>query len=141
MATDVSQAALAVAKRNAERLGVASRASFVATRGLAGCNGAFDLIVSNPPYIPSGEIPGLEPEVRKYDPMLALDGGLDGLDVDREIAQEAACTGIATRLIAEIGAGQAIDVEAIFRSSGWNLVTTKSDLGGHVRAVALEIHL
>jgi release factor glutamine methyltransferase len=141
VATDVSAAALEVAKRNAERLGVASRADFVATRGLAGCGGAFDLIVSNPPYIPSGEIPGLEPEVREYDPMLALDGGSDGLDVYREIAQEAACTGIAKRVIVEVGAGQAIDVETIFRSSGGDLVATKRDLGGHVRAVALEIHL
>lgn len=141
VATDVSEAALAVAKRNAERLGVGSRASFVATRGLAGCSGAFDLIVSNPPYIPSGEIPGLEPEVREYDPVLALDGGMDGFDVYREIAQEAARTGIAKRVIVEIGAGQAIDVETIFRSSRWNLVATKCDLGGHVRAVALEIHL
>jgi release factor glutamine methyltransferase len=141
VATDVSPAALDVAKRNAEHLGVAGRASFVATRGLDGCSEGFDLIVSNPPYIPTGEISGLEPEVRSYDPVLALDGGLDGLNVYREIAKQAAESGISTRLVVEIGAGQAIDVEAIFRASGWHLVATKRDLGGHVRAVALERHL
>jgi release factor glutamine methyltransferase len=141
VATDVSAAALDVAKRNAERLGVASRATFVATRGLDGCGGPFDLIVSNPPYIPKAEIPGLEPEVRAYDPMLALDGGADGLNIYREIAKEAADGEISKRLIVEIGAGQAIDVEHIFGASKWRLAATKSDLGGHVRAVALERHL
>lgn len=140
VATDVSPAALAVARRNAERLGIVSRASFVATRGLDGCDEAFDLIVSNPPYIPSGEISGLEPEVRAYDPMLALDGGLDGLDVYRAIAKESANSGISTRLVVEVGAGQSIDIEEIFRASGWRFLATKVDLGGHVRAVAWEIH-
>jgi release factor glutamine methyltransferase len=141
VATDVSPAALEVAQRNAERLGVASRASFVATRGLDGCDEAFDLIVSNPPYIPSGEIPGLGPEVRDYDPMLALDGGPDGLDVYRDIAKQAVDDDNRVRLIVEIGAGQAVDIERIFLASGWCVVAMKTDLGGHVRAVALERHL
>lgn len=140
VATDVSRAALAVAQKNAERLGVAGRTSFVATRGLDGCAGPFDLIVSNPPYIAAGDIPGLEPEVRNYDPQLALDGGADGLDVYREIAKIARNPQRPMRLVMEIGAGQASDVTDIFISAGWQPLKQRTDLGGHVRAVAMEIH-
>jgi release factor glutamine methyltransferase len=140
IATDVSGAALAVAQQNAERLGVAKRARFLATRGLDGCAESFDLIVSNPPYIATEEIRGLEPEVRDYDPVLALDGGADGLDVYREIAKTAVNLNRPTRLVVEVGAGQAVEVENIFRRAGWQCLETRKDLGGHVRAVALEIH-
>lgn len=141
VATDISAAALDIAKRNAERLGVADRARFVATRGLAGCDEPFDIVVSNPPYIVTADISGLEPEVRDYDPQLALDGGADGLDIYREIANEAAKPHAPRRLIVEVGSGQATDVERIFRAAGWRSLATKKDLGGHLRAVALEIHL
>lgn len=141
VATDVSPAALAVARQNAERLGVADRATFVATHGLKGCAGPLDLIVSNPPYIATNKIAELESEVREYDPMVALDGGPDGLGVYREIAQDdivkqqhSAC------LVVEVGAGQATDVEKIFVSAGWSFLDRRNDLGGHGRAVALEIH-
>lgn len=140
VATDISPAALAVAQRNAERLGVACRATFVATHGLNGCAGPFDLVVSNPPYIASGDIPGLDTEVRNYDPQLALDGGADGLDVYREIAKIAKNPCRVMRLILEIGAGQASDVRDIFSMAGWRLLEQRKDLGGHVRAVAMEIH-
>ena len=140
VATDVSRAALAVAQKNAERLGVASRTSFIETRGLDGCAGPFDLIVSNPPYIAAGDIPGLEPEVRDYDPQLALDGGADGLDVYREIAEIARNPQRPMRLVLEIGAGQASDVTDIFISAGWRPLKQRKDLGGHVRVVAMEIH-
>ena len=90
MATDISPAALDVARRNAEMLGVADRVSFVATTGLDGCQGPFDLVISNPPYISTGEIAGLERDVKDFDPPLALDGGADGLSVYREIAREIA---------------------------------------------------
>ena len=140
VATDVSAAALAVAQRNAVRLGVAERASFVATHGLDGCAGPFDLIVSNPPYIVTGEILGLEPEVRDYDPQLALDGGPDGLSVYREIAKVARNPLRPLRLVLEIGAGQASDVTNIFCAAGWQVLAQRKDLGGHVRAVAVEIH-
>lgn len=140
VATDVSTAALAVAQRNAERLGVAARSSFIATHGLNGCARPFDLIVSNPPYIPADDIPRLEPEVRDYDPALALDGGADGLDVYREIAKVAPNPLRPMRIVLEVGAGQASDVTDIFRSSGWQSLGQKKDLGGHERAVAMEIH-
>ena len=78
---DVSEAALEVARRNAARHGLAERIQFHAGDGFAALAGGlkFDLILSNPPYIPSAEIPTLQPEVRDYDPLLALDGGADGL--------------------------------------------------------------
>ena len=140
VATDVSGAALAVAQKNAECLGVASRTSFIETRGLDGCAGPFDLIVSNPPYIAAGDILGLEPDVRDYDPQLALDGGADGLDVYREIAEIARNPQRTMRLVLEIGAGQASDVTDIFISAGWRPLKQRKDLGGHVRVVAMEIH-
>jgi release factor glutamine methyltransferase len=122
---------------------VADRASFIATRGLDGCCGPFNLIVSNPPYIPTGEIGRLEREVRDYDPLMALDGGPDGLEVYREIARNVANLGPANhqplRIVLEIGAGQAEAVKAIFEASGWRPIAAGKDLGGHVRGVALEI--
>jgi release factor glutamine methyltransferase len=140
VATDISAAALAVAQQNAERLGVADRASFVATHGLDGCAGPFDLVVSNPPYIVTSEISALEPEVRDYDPQLALDGGPDGLSVYRKIAKIAQNPLRPMRLVVEVGAGQASDVTTIFRAIGWRTLGQRKDLGGHVRAVAVERH-
>ena len=87
--TDISAAALDVARANAERSGLAGRCTFVACDIAAGVPGPFDLIVSNPPYVAHGEIASLAPEVRDYDPALALDGGADGLDAYRAIAAEA----------------------------------------------------
>lgn len=140
VATDISAAALAIARLNAGRLGVAERADFVATHGLDGCAGPFDLIVSNPPYIPTGDLPELEPEVRDYDPQLALDGGRDGLNMYREIAKIGRNAPRPMRLVVEIGAGQATDVMDIFSAAGWQELGRKMDLGGHIRAVAVEIH-
>lgn len=140
VATDISEEALAVAKENAERLGVAGRATFIATRGLDGCSEAFDLIVSNPPYIETDEIAGLDPEVRGFDPHLALDGGSDGLSVYREIAKYARIAGRPAYLVLEVGADQAADVERIFTASGWRALGRKKDLGGHDRSVAFEVH-
>jgi release factor glutamine methyltransferase len=140
IATDISPEALEVARRNAERLGVADRMSFSATRGLGVVEGPLDLVVSNPPYIVSGEIAGLGAAVRDYDPRIALDGGLDGLQIYREIAQNIVNLQHSPRLVLEVGAGQAADVETIFAADGWVLVDQRRDLGGHVRAVALEIH-
>jgi release factor glutamine methyltransferase len=140
IATDITEAALVVARGNAERLGVADRVSFVATRGLEGCTVPLDLIVSNPPYIPTADIAGLEPEVRKYDPDTALDGGPDGLQVYREIANHIASLQHSSRLVVEVGAGQAPDVTKVFSSAGGSFLEDRKDLGGHVRAVALALH-
>jgi release factor glutamine methyltransferase len=141
LATDVSPPALAVAKRNAEALGVSHRARFVATTGLEGCSGPFDLVVSNPPYICSGEIAGLARDVKDFDPALALDGGDDGLRVYREIALDIAALRQLTLIVLEVGATQADTVEEIFAVSGAYPIGRRRDLGGHARAVALEIHL
>lgn len=89
-ASDVSVDALAVAKDNALRNGVASQIEFCHAPLLTGCEGCFDLIVSNPPYIPRDHLASLMPEVRDHEPRIALDGGTDGLDVVRGVIEAAA---------------------------------------------------
>jgi release factor glutamine methyltransferase len=140
LGTDKSGAALAIAAANAMRLGVAERASFVAADWLDGLDGKFDLVVSNPPYIASGEIAGLPTDVSAYDPQLALDGGPDGLDAYRRIAARApqilAGQG---RLIVEIGACQAEAVAKIFGSAGLEFVGLCHDLTGRPRAIVAGV--
>jgi release factor glutamine methyltransferase len=136
--TDLSPGALALAAANAVRLGVGDRAAFVAADWL-GIGGTYDLVLSNPPYLASGEIAGLAQEVASYDPMLALDGGADGLDAYRRIAAGAqAVLAERGRLLVEIGAGQAARVSAMFRAAGLKLDQAESirrDLAGRPRVV------
>ena len=140
VAVDDSAAALAVASGNAERLGVGNRLACHQGSWFEGIDGRFDLIVSNPPYIPAGDIPGLSPDVKHFDPLLALAGGVDGLDPYRAIA-----AGATTHLepegliLLEIGAGQAEDVEAIFMAGGLRALSRHRDLGGHVRCLAFGL--
>ena len=140
LGTDLSPSALALAAANAVRLGVGSRAAFMAADWLDGIAGKFDLVLSNPPYLASGEISGLAPEVAAYDPMLALDGGPDGLDAYRRIAAGApAVLAEGGRLLVEIGAGQAAQVSDIFRAAGLKLDPSQAigrDLAGRPRVVA-----
>lgn len=138
--TDVSAAALAVARRNADSLGLSDRLELVEGRCLAGFQGRLDLVVSNPPYIETGEIERLADEVRLHDPRPALDGGADGLAVYREIATETRSLSGAVYVALEVGEGQAEAVTRIFRSVGAGKKRVASDLGGVTRAVALEIH-
>jgi release factor glutamine methyltransferase len=137
--TDLSAGALALGAANADRLGVGPRASFVAADWLEGIDGTFDLILSNPPYLASGEVAGLADEVAVYDPMGALDGGPDGLDAYRRIAARAADILAADgRLLVEIGAGQESQVGAIFRAAGLTLDQAQGprcDLAGRLRVV------
>ncbi len=136
VAADVSPAALAIAKENAGHWGVARRIGFVESSWFENIDGQFDLIVSNPPYIAAAEIPRLEIEVRDHDPHLALDGGDDGLKAYRAIAGGAANHLTMHGSVAvEIGAGQAADVEIIFRNKGFTCATRRTDLGGHLRAL------
>ena len=111
LATDISTAALAVAQRNARRHHVADRVHLVAMDlccGLAVAGAAFDLIVSNPPYIASSDIPGLAPEIAHFEPRNALDGGLQGLDVIQQIMEQAhGSLKPSGSLLVEIGQGQA----------------------------------
>lgn len=135
-ATDVSPAALAVAKANAERNGVLPRLTLVEGSWFSPVTGRFDVIASNPPYIPQADIAGLSPDVRNFDPRLALVGGVDGLDPYRAIASGAAAhLAEGGHVLVEIGAGQAEDVEAIFAASGFRLESRHSDLGGHLRCL------
>ncbi|MCL4767213.1 MAG: peptide chain release factor N(5)-glutamine methyltransferase [Hyphomicrobiaceae bacterium] len=107
LGTDIDPRALETAERNARRHGVARRARWKLARSLDGIGGPVDLLVANPPYVPTGEIAGLEPEVRDYDPRAALDGGADGLDVYREIARDLIRVVPNGRALFEVGAGQA----------------------------------
>ena len=129
-ATDVSPAALTVARRNATRQGVADRVSFHDTRGLDGLPGPYDLIVSNPPYVPEPEMARLAPEVARYEPAAALCGGPDGLDPARELMPAAVSRLRAGGwLVMEIGAGQdAAVADLVAREPELSLVEIREDL-------------
>ncbi|MBR0691181.1 peptide chain release factor N(5)-glutamine methyltransferase [Bradyrhizobium manausense] len=136
--TDLSLTALGTARGNAVALGLADRAAFVACSYAAALSGPFDLIVSNPPYIPAGEIPKLSIEVREHDPHLALDGGNDGYDAYRALIPQAAerlAPGGA--LIVEAGQGQARDIETLMAAAALSIDRPpKADLAGIPRAVS-----
>ena len=139
-ATDISAAALSVARGNAERHGLGDRCSFIACNIAAGLRGPFDLIVSNPPYVARGEIATLTPEVRNYDPAVALDGGSDGLDGYRAIAADAGrLLAPGGRLIVELGAGQEGAVRALFTKAGLAVGEARNDLAGIARALGAMI--
>jgi release factor glutamine methyltransferase len=136
---DRSPAALLTARRNARRNGVGERAAFVACDWAAALDGRFDIVVSNPPYIASFVIQGLAPEVRAHDPVLALDGGKDGLSAYRVILAQAgrllAPDGV---LVVEIGFDQGEAVPALAVEAGFAVLEVAQDLGGQPRAVALK---
>jgi len=138
-AIDISPAALAMARRNAERNGAV--VEFLAGSLLAPVAGRrFDLIVSNPPYIPTADIDRLEPEVRDFDPRGALDGGPDGLDVYRTLIPAApAHLNPAGWFLVEVGIGQAPAVGELFRNCGeYGPVATAADPGGIERVVGAQ---
>lgn len=121
-AVDISTEAMELAKQNARAHGVEERIQFHEGDVFAALSGGieFDLIVSNPPYIASDEIATLEPEVRDFDPRLALDGGTDGLDFYRRIAAEAPrFLRLGGKLMLEFGAGQEHALEKLFASQKW----------------------
>lgn len=138
---DLAEEALTMARRNSLRNGVADRAVFICGRWAESLTGPFDLVISNPPYIPTGDIAGLEREVREHDPVLALDGGADGLAAYRLIADglDRILTGKG-KVILEIGAGQQDDVARIMEGAGFQLASIRSDLGGHPRALCFARH-
>jgi release factor glutamine methyltransferase len=140
-ALDVSTPALKVAEANVRRHGVADRVSplrcdmLTAMRG-----GTVDLVLSNPPYIPSAEIAGLQPEVRDHEPRLALDGGADGLDFHRRLAHGAVvalrCGG---RLAVEVGMGQTEQVIGVHGAAGLQFERVLRDLAGIDRVVVSRL--
>jgi release factor glutamine methyltransferase len=136
--SDASRSALAVARDNARRLGL-GRAAFVACDMGAALRGPFDLIVSNPPYIASADIARLPPEVRLFDPHLALDGGPDGLDCYRAIARSVpALLKPDGLVIVELGAGQADAVTDLLIAAGLAPRPARPDLNGVARALLAQ---
>ena len=133
---DASAAALAVAQENAQALGLTSRATFRHGNWDEGVAATFDIVLSNPPYIPSGDIAALQPEVASFEPRLALDGGADGLVSYRVLVPAAARLLAAGGLAAfELGQGQADSVVAIGHAAKLSLIATASDLAGVPRCV------
>lgn len=137
---DLSPAALAIATENAQTLGVAARVT-LRKGDLFALDGSrqYDVIVSNPPYIPEDDIDGLEPEVARYEPRAALAGGPDGLACYRrlipDLARLLAPGGVAAL---EVGAGQAADVAVLLAASGLGGAWTRCDLGGIERCVIVQ---
>jgi release factor glutamine methyltransferase len=139
VASDLSAAALQVAKGNAKALGVAERVSFVQANWFDRVDGRFDLIVSNPPYIALGDIAGLAVDVREFDPPKALDGGPDGLEAYRRIAGGAGShLSPKGHIILEIGEGQENAVNNLFTGQGFVRESRHFDLAGHIRCLAFN---
>ncbi|MCM5554206.1 peptide chain release factor N(5)-glutamine methyltransferase [Pleomorphomonas sp. NRK KF1] len=137
VATDLSPGALSVARDNAHRNGVGDRLDFAQGDFFSAVSGSFNLIVSNPPYIASAVISDLDPEVRLHDPLLALDGGPDGLDAYRTIVGDLHDHLVPGALFAvEIGWDQGKAVEALFGTAGLVEIEVHCDLGGRQRVVS-----
>jgi len=167
VATDVSPNALALAKQNAGRHNAAERIEFLQSDGFAAfqsegrvtrvpnseietkirdsCNSSlrkmeFDLIISNPPYIPSAEIATLQPEVRDFDPRAALDGGADGLDFYRKLAMEAKpFLKPGGKIMLEFGDGQADAIRNIFETEKWIVEAVKEDYSHRQRILIAKL--
>jgi len=139
VASDVSPAALAVARRNAARHGLEARVELVAADVFDGVPpGPYDLIVSNPPYVPDDEYARLEPNVREYEPEIALRGGRDGLDVVQRLVDGAPpLLRPGGALVLEVGQGQAEVVAALLAADGrYGPAMVRADLAGVARVVA-----
>lgn len=135
---DISEEALKVAGGNAQRL-CPGRAGFVCSDMFADIEGRFDMIVSNPPYIRSADIPGLMREVAGHEPVSALDGGEDGLAFYRILARQAGEYLVpGGDLIMEIGFDQASDVSLLLEEAGWSGICVIKDLPGHDRVVCAQ---
>ena len=139
LATDISGAALAIAEKNAESNGLSQKIQFLQSDyfGAISNDSAFDIIASNPPYIPDAEIESLEADVRQHEPRLALAGGADGLDYYRKIIQEADSylkdEGV---LLLEFSPEQEASLRQLFEASGkYTEISVKSDLAGRARVI------
>ena len=136
---DISEAALGVARANAQDLGLGQRAQFVASNWFAQVQGRFDLIVSNPPYIAADEMSQLSPEVRDWEPQIALTPGGDGLEAYRQIARGAGARLLPQgRILLEIGPTQAQDVSKLLGAQGFVQIQVLPDLDGRDRVVSAQ---
>ena len=134
---DVAAEACALARANAARLGLGGRAAFICGDWAAALQGRFDLVLSNPPYIPSADIDGLMPEVARHEPRLALDGGADGLNCYRDLLSALPrLLAPGGRAVLELGAGQAAMVSDLARRAGF-ATARRRDGGLHERALLL----
>ncbi len=135
---DISLSAIALARRNADTLGLGTRAEFIIGDWTAPLAGRFDVVISNPPYIPTGDIAGLAPEVARYEPRGALDGGGDGLDVYRTLLpltfEILAPSGFA---LFEMGAGQHEEIDSLARDEGFKPAGFRADITGVPRVTIL----
>ena len=139
LGTDISAAALATAEENAARNGLSGRFRTRCGNWFEAVEGTFDLIVSNPPYIPKADLQMLDPEVRDFDPHIALDGGQDGLDAYRAIAARAV-QHLAPRghIVVETGFDQHDAVCAVFEAQGFAPASRIKDFGGHDRVLVFR---
>lgn len=136
---DLKPEAAALTARNAARLGLSPRATFLAGDWATALDARFDVVLSNPPYIAADEIPALMPEVARHEPASALDGGADGLEAYRAITialpQLLSPGGVA---VLELGQGQAEPVAALAQAAGLSVAGLRADLSGISRAILLE---
>lgn len=136
---DCSADALEIAFRNAGRLGLRDRAAFCLSNWFAEVKGKYDLIVSNPPYVSESEYSRLDPEIRDWEPEIALKAGESGLEAFREIAGSAReFLAPGGELHLEIGRGQERDVQRIFEYEGYSLCRRSKDLDQRVRVQAFR---
>ncbi|MEP4379150.1 MAG: peptide chain release factor N(5)-glutamine methyltransferase [Alphaproteobacteria bacterium] len=139
LGVDVSPAALDVAAANAEALGLAGRVEWRETDWCEGIEGPFDVIVSNPPYIARYELKHLDPEVREFEPNMALDGGADGMAAYRRIIPQFKRLGTGRSVIAlELGQGQARGVAALGRVAGLRIAEVDQDIARRARVITFE---
>ncbi|MBM9401735.1 peptide chain release factor N(5)-glutamine methyltransferase [Gluconacetobacter azotocaptans] len=139
LGVDIAPDAARLAARNARRTGLGARCAMINGSWTSAIQGRFDVVFSNPPYIPHGDLPGLMPDVRDHEPPRALDGGMDGLDAYRILTAALpsllAHGGIA---IFEIGIDQERDMPMLARQAGLEILDVRADLGGIPRAVLMQ---
>lgn len=138
VAVDASPDALAVALRNARKVGVADRIQFLESDGFGRIapETRFDLVISNPPYIPTADIAGLQEEVRDHDPRIALDGGSDGLDFYRLLAARGRLhLAPGGKLMCEFGDGQELAIPPLLEANGWQVEAIEKDFSGRPRFI------
>ena len=136
---DISNKAINIAQKNCSNLNLEKQATFLVSNWLSKVSGSYDLIISNPPYIPSKDVDALSANVKNYDPLISLDGGEDGLKCYRQIAEDInRVIGKNGRVVLEIGYNQAEDVIKIFESKDFIFLNKYIDINGLDRILTFE---